>query len=129
MIVVLWLHLTGAIVTPAVAKVALYWCHLLGFLHSHSAHITMLVVTSSDFMCVMFISCCQSIIVLGVCGVEVHVGVARPCSCSTHHSVEPVLIKHDLRLSFKLHLTILEVKLMTIQPNIKPVFCVFRVRT
>ena len=43
-------------------------------------------------------------------------------------SQEPLLIKQDLKLSFKVHLTIHEVKVETIQPDIKPLFCVFRVQ-
>ena len=43
-------------------------------------------------------------------------------------SQEPLLIKQDLKLSFKVHLTIHEVKVETIQTDIKPLFCVFRVQ-
>ena len=45
-----------------------------------------------------------------------------------HCSQEPLLIKQDLKLSFKVHLTIHEVKVETIQTDIKPLFCVFRVQ-
>ena len=43
-------------------------------------------------------------------------------------SQEPLLIKQDIKLSFKVHLTIHEVKVETIQTDIKPLFCVFRVQ-
>lgn len=47
---------------------------------------------------------------------------------SPPYSQEPLLIKQDLKLSFKVHLTIHEVKVKTIQTDIKPLFCVFRVQ-
>lgn len=52
---------------------------------------------------------------------------AKPTPQAPVESNEPVVIKQDLKLSFKLHLTIHEVTLMTIPPDIKPVFCVFRI--
>ncbi|KAL5503270.1 hypothetical protein EMCRGX_G010193 [Ephydatia muelleri] len=51
---------------------------------------------------------------------------AKPTPQAPVESQEPLLIKQDLKLSFKVHLTIHEVKVKTIQTDIKPLFCVFR---
>eukprot|EP00731_Ephydatia_muelleri_P007239 Em0003g1487a len=53
---------------------------------------------------------------------------AKPTPQAPVESQEPLLIKQDLKLSFKVHLTIHEVKVKTIQTDIKPLFCVFRVQ-